>query len=204
MSFRLIIHLLRRAVWLETFTIIYNVLEGVVAITAGWLAGSIALVGFGLDSAIETTSAVVVLLHLQAEVRNRDPEAHEQAERRAERLVGATLIALSVYLLYESITTLLRHEVPAESFLGIALATLSLVIMPFLALAKHRTGHALGSKALIADSKETLICSYLSFTLLLGLALNAAFGWWWADPAAALAMVPFIFREGREAWQGED
>lgn len=197
-------NLLRRAIRLETFTVVYNILEGVVAVAAGWLAGSIALVGFGVDSTIETASAVIVLLRFRAEARGHDPDAHVITERRAERLVGVTLFALCAYVLYESITTLARQDAPAESPVGIFLAALSLAVMPFLALAKRRTGIALGSRALIADSKETLICSYLSFSLLLGLGLNAAFGWWWADPVAALIMVPFIFREAREAWEGDD
>ena len=196
--------LLRRAIRLEVFTVAYNILEGVVAIVAGALAGSIALIGFGVDSTIETISAVIVLLRLQEEARGHDPDSHVMTERRAERFVGVTLFALCAYVLYESITTLARHDMPAESPVGIVLAALSLAIMPFLALAKRRTGQALESRALIADSKETLICSYLSFSLLLGLGLNATFGWWWADPVAALVMVPFIFREAREAWEGED
>jgi cation diffusion facilitator family transporter len=195
--------LLRRAVRLETFTIIYNVLEGVIAVTAGYLAGSIALVSFGLDSVIETTSAVAVFARLRAETRSRDPGAHEKAERRAERIVGVTLLALCLYVLFEAGSTLVRKEPPAVSAVGIVLAAVSLLVMPPLALAKRRTGRALGSRALIADSVETLVCSYLSFALLLGLGLNAALGWWWADPLAALVMVPFILREGLEAWRGE-
>lgn len=195
--------LLQRAVRLANFTIAYNVIEGIVAIGAGWLAGSIALVGFGLDSTIETVSAVVVLLRLRAELRTRDPGAHQAAERRAEKFVGGTLFALCAYVLYESVSTLLLREAPAASPIGIVLAALSLAIMPWLALAKRRTGQALGSRAVIADSTETLICSYLSFALLLGLVLNAAFGWWWADPVAALVMIPLIFQEAREAWRGE-
>lgn len=196
--------LLRRALRLETLSIGYNILEAVVAIGAGWIAGSIALVGFGFDSAIETTSAVVVFLRLRAEARNRTSGAtFERAERRAERVVGVTLIALAAYVLYESVATLIRGDEPAESLVGIVLAAMSVVLMPFLAWAKLRTGRALHSRALIADSKETFVCTYLSFTLLVGLGLNAAVGWWWADPVAALLMVPLIFREGREAWRGE-
>jgi cation diffusion facilitator family transporter len=195
--------LLQRAVRLEIFTIAYNVIEGIIAVAAGWVAGSIALVGFGLDSTIETASAVMVLLRLRAELRSRDPSVHEAAERRAERFVGGTLFALCVYVLFESISTLLQREAPEVSPVGIVLAALSLVIMPWLAVAKRLTGQALGSRAVIADSTETLICTYLSFTLLLGLGLNATFGWWWADPIAALVMVPLIFQEAREAWRGE-
>jgi divalent metal cation (Fe/Co/Zn/Cd) transporter len=195
--------LLRRGIRLETFTIAYNLLEGIIAIGAGWLAGSIALVGFGLDSTIETTSAIVVLLRLCAQARGQDPETLETGERRTQRFVGVTLLALCAYILYESITTLIRQETPSESTVGIVLASLSLVVMPYLGLSKRQTGRALRSGALIADSTETFVCLYLSFTLLVGLGLNAAFGWWWADPVAGLIMVPFIFREGREAWQGE-
>lgn len=196
--------LLRRALRLETLSIGYNVLEAILAIGAGWIAGSIALVGFGFDSAIETTSAVVVFLRLRDEARDRGSRAtFEQAERRAERVVGVTLIALAAYVLYKSVGTLIRADEPAESPVGIAVAAVSVVLMPFLAWAKLRTGRALHSRALIADSKETFVCTYLSFTLLLGLGLNAALGWWWADPVAALLMVPLILREGREAWRGE-
>ena len=195
--------LLRHAVRLAIFTIINNVIEGIIAITAGWLAGSIALVGFGLDSGIETVSAVAVFLRLRAELRSRDPGGHEAAERRAERIVGGTLFALCLYVCFESISTLVLREAPSSSPMGIALAALSLIVMPWLAVAKRRVGQTLGSRAVIADSTETLICSYLSFTLLLGLGLNAAFGWWWADPVAALVMVPLIFQEAREAWRGE-
>jgi len=196
-------HLLRRAIRLETLSLGYNVIEAVIAIGAGWIASSIALVGFGFDSAIETTSAVVVFLRLRAEANSRNPgESFERDERRAERVVGATLIVLAIYVLYESVNTLIRMEEPAESPVGIVLAVLSVTLMPLLARAKLRTGKALHSRALIADSKETLVCTYLSFTLLLGLGLNAALGWWWADPVAALLMVPLIFREAREAWSG--
>jgi divalent metal cation (Fe/Co/Zn/Cd) transporter len=196
--------LLRRAVRLEVFTVGYNVVEGVIAIAAGLVASSIALVGFGLDSGIETLAAVVVLRRMLLEARGGDPETLEKEERRAARLVGATLFALCAYVLFESISTLARQEPPRESLVGIVLAAVSLLIMPLLALAKRRTGEALGSRALIADAAETVACAYLSFTLLLGLGLNAALGWWWADPVAALVMIPFIFREAREAWEGEE
>ncbi|MFQ5599221.1 MAG: cation diffusion facilitator family transporter [Candidatus Krumholzibacteriia bacterium] len=195
--------LVRRAVHLEMFTVGYNILEGVVATSLGWLAGSIALVGFGIDSAIETLSALVVLRHMQLAARSTTPADHEHEEKRAQRIVGATLFALCAYVAYESTLTLATREAPSESPIGIALAALSLVVMPFLAWAKRRTGHALDSRALVADAAETIVCAYLSFTLLMGLALNATLGWWWADPIAALVMVPFIFREAREAWEGE-
>jgi len=196
--------LIRRGVRLEQFTVAYNIVEGVIAVTAGWLAGSIALVGFGADSAIETLSALVVLRRLQQETRGSSAEAREAAERRAQRVVAVTLAALCVYVLYESAHTLLARRAPQESHVGIVLAALSLVVMPFLARAKRRVGRALGSRALVADAAETLACAYLSLTLLLGLVANAVLGWWWADPAAALIMVPFILREAREAWEGEE
>ncbi len=196
--------LLQRAVRLETFTLTYNVLEGVIAITAGWMAGSIALLGFGYDSAIETASAWMVLRRFRAELRGGDPDSHERAERRTQRFVGFTLFALCAYVAYESISTLVERRAPDSSLVGVGLAALSLLIMPILAVTKRRTGVALASRALIADASETFACAYLSFTLLLGLVLNATVGWWWADPAAALIMVPWIFREAREAWQGDD
>jgi divalent metal cation (Fe/Co/Zn/Cd) transporter len=178
------------------------VLEGIIALLAGWLAGSIALLGFGLDSTIETLSAVVVFLRLYEEGRGHDADAHVMTERRAEQIVGGTLFALCLYILYQSTDTLVRREAPAESTVGIVLAAVSLVSMPVLAVIKRRTGAALGSRALMADATETLVCAYLSFTLLVGLAMNALFGWWWADPLAALIMIPFIFHEAREAWEG--
>jgi divalent metal cation (Fe/Co/Zn/Cd) transporter len=125
-------------------------------------------------------------------------------EKRTEQFVAGTLFALCVYILYQSTATLIEGNAPEESAVGIILAAVSLVLMPLVAAAKRRTGAALGSRALMADATETLICAYLSFTLLLGLGLNALFGWWWADPAAALVMIPFIFHEAREAWRGED
>lgn len=196
--------LLQRGIRLEQFTAGYNVLEGVVAITAGVLAGSVALVGFGADSAIETLSALVVLWHLQQEKRGGTAEALDCAERRAQKLVAVTLAALCAYVIYESVRTFWMQQPPQESRVGIGLAALSLVLMPILGLAKRRTGRRLGSRALVADAAETMACAYLSLTLLLGLVANALFGWWWADPAAALVMVPFILREAREAWEGEE
>lgn len=195
-------NLLRRGLWLVGITLGYNILEGGVAVTAGWLAGSVALVGFGIDSAIETVSAVVVFLRLSEEYRGRDGD-RVITERRAERFVGASLLGLCIYIGYRSISVLIRHDPPDESTVGIVLAALSLTLMPILAVAKRRTGRALGSRALMADATETLVCTYLSFTLLLGLGLNALWGWWWADPAAGLIMIPFILREAREAWLGE-
>lgn len=192
---------LRRGVWLEYFTIGWNSLEAVVAIGAGLLAGSIALVGFGLDSIIEVVSGTILLWRLRAELTGADSEASEHAEGRALFAVGVSFFVLGAYILYESGKKLWLQERPQESLVGLVLACLSLVVMPALAFAKHRTAEKLGSRALAADATETAICSYLSLTLVLGLGLNAWLGWWWADPVAALAMLPLIVNEGREAIQ---
>ena len=190
--------LLRRAIRLEYFTIGWNTLEALVAVTAGVLAGSIALVGFGLDSVIETTSGVALLWRLRQE---GDVEA--EAESRALRIVGLTFFALAAYVAYEAVGDLWRRAEPRESLVGMILAVVSLVVMPLLGYGKRRIARRLGSRALAADAMETYLCSYLSLTLLLGLSLNAWLGWWWADPVAALAMVGFMIREGTEAFRPE-
>ncbi|RME73713.1 MAG: hypothetical protein D6776_06520 [Planctomycetota bacterium] len=192
---------LRRGLRLEALSIGWNVVEAVIAIGAGWLAGSIALVGFGLDSVIETIAGVALYRRLGAELGGVDEETAESHERRALAIVGGTFFLLAAYILFEAGTTLWLREPPQESVLGMALASVSLVVMPLLAIMKKRTGDALGSRALVADANETFVCVYLSATLLLGLGLNALVGWWWADPVAALLMVPFVLREGREAWE---
>ena len=189
---------LRRGLWLEYFTVGWNSLEAVVAIGAGLLAGSIALVGFGLDSIIEVVSGGVLLWRLRAELTGADSEASQRAERRALFTVGISFFMLGAYILYESSKKLWLQERPQESLVGLLLAFLSLVVMPALALTKYRVAKRLGSRALAADATETAICSYLSLTLVLGLGLNAWLGWWWADHVAALAMLPFIIHEGRE------
>ncbi len=191
--------LLRRGLLLEALTIAWNVIEAIVAIGAGWLAGSVALVGFGLDSTIETVAAGALYHRLRAERRGATSEKTEALELRALRIVGVTFFALALYIVYEAGSTLWMREPPDPSRLGIALAVLSLVVMPFLAWAKLRTGQALQSRALIADAKETIACTYLSLMLLLGLGANALLGWWWADPVAALAMLPWVVKEGFEA-----
>ena len=188
----------QRAIRLEYFTIGWNSLEAVVAITAGWLAGSIALVGFGLDSIIETASGAALLWRLR---QRGDFEA--AAESRALRFVGLTFFLLAAYVTFESVRDLRGARQPAESLLGIALAAVSLVVMPLLGRAKRRLARRLGSRALAADGMETYLCSYLSFALLFGLGANAWLGWWWADPVAALLMVAFMLREGIEAFRGE-
>jgi divalent metal cation (Fe/Co/Zn/Cd) transporter len=191
--------ILDRALWLERLTIAWNVAEAVIAVGAGWLAGSIALVGFGLDSVIETIAAVALYRRLRAELAGATEDEAEAHERKALWIVGVTFLLLSAYIAFEAVSTLWTTELPQASPVGIILASVSLVVMPVLALAKHRTGKALESRALVADAKETFVCSYLSLTLLAGLGLNALFGWWWADPIAALAMLPFVLHEGWEA-----
>jgi divalent metal cation (Fe/Co/Zn/Cd) transporter len=190
----------RRGKQLEYFTIAWNALEGLAAVVAGALAGSISLVGFGIDSFIEVTSGGVLLwrMSVDADVRKR-----EQREKLSLRIVGVCFLALAAYVGYESISDLVSRKSPEHSVPGIVLACVSLVVMPLLSRAKKRVGNELGSAAMHADAKQTDFCVYLSVILLLGLLLNAALGWWWADPAAALIMVPLIAREGVEAMQGE-
>lgn len=190
--------LLRRGVALEGLTVSYNALEGVVAVTAGLIAGSVALVGFGLDSVIEVASGLVLWWRLRAELEGRSGRF---VETRAARWAGLLLLALALYLVTEAARRLLTGDRPEESPVGIAICGLSLIVMPLLARAKLRTARALESRALRADAHETIVCAWLSLTTLSGLALNAAAGWWWADPLAGLAMVPLILREGLEAIQ---
>ena len=192
-------NLLRHALRLEALTIGWNVLEAVVAITAGALAGSIALVGFGLDSVIETVAAATLYRRLRAEIGGVTAQEVASQEQRALRVVGITFLALAAYILFEAGSTLWTQEAPGTSAVGIGLAALSLVVMPILAFAKLKAGRRLGSRALIGDSKETFVCSYLSLSLLLGLGANALFGAWWADPVAALCMLPWVVKEGFEA-----
>ncbi|HEV8338356.1 MAG TPA: cation transporter [bacterium] len=192
--------LLRRGRHLEVFTILWNSAEGIVAVVLGVLAGSIALVGFGIDSFIEMSSGVVLLWRLQS---RRDRETAERAERTALGLVGLSLLLLAAYIIYESGSALLHREAPSTSVPGIILALASLIVMPLLARRKRRVAVAINSRALEADALQTSICTYLSLILLGGLGLNALLGWWWADPVAALAMTPLIAGEGAEAVRGE-
>lgn len=203
-------NLLRHAIRLEAFTVGWNVLEALVAIGAGWRAGSIALVGFGLDSVIESISGVVLYGRLRHEARaladggGLSEEEQERRERRALRIVGITFFLLAAYVSYESVGKLVRRELPGPSPIGTGLLVLSLAVMPFLAHAKFSVARALESAALRADAKETLVCSLLSAITLAGLLLNRMLGWWWADPAAALALVPWLLREGWEMVRGEE
>jgi divalent metal cation (Fe/Co/Zn/Cd) transporter len=194
----------RIGLWLVGATLAYNVIEAVVAVWAGDRAASIALIGFGLDSLIECAAAAMLLWHLAAERRGIDGEQIERRERAVHRFVGTTFFLLAAYVVVEAGWTLWRQHPPAESIVGIALAGVSLVVMPLVSWGKLRAAREIGSRALAAEAKETLACSYLSLCLLLGLVMNAAAGWWWADPVAALCMVPWLIHEGREGWEGEE
>jgi divalent metal cation (Fe/Co/Zn/Cd) transporter len=188
----------RQALWLEYFTVGWNVIEAVVAIGAGLIAGSVALVGFGIDSGVEVISALGLLWRL----RKAGPEAsvaeESAAERRALYVVAATFFLLAAYITFEAVTALLDREEPDRSTVGLVLSVLSLAIMPALAWWKQRTGRQMHSRALVADAAETWVCSYLSLALLAGVGLYALFGWWWADPVGALAMLPVILWQGWE------
>lgn len=190
----------RRGISLEYLTIGWNVVECAVAVAAGLLAGSIALIGFGFDSAIESISGTVLLWRLHAERRGRHTAAVEQ---RALKLVGVSFLVLAAYVAFDSTKALWQREHPEHSVAGIILAVVSLIGMPLLARAKRKAAHHLGSAALKADARQTSLCGYLSAILLGGLILNFLFGWWWADPFAALVMVPIIANEGREALAGK-
>jgi divalent metal cation (Fe/Co/Zn/Cd) transporter len=185
---------------LEYFTITWNSFEGLVAIVAGAIAGSISLVGFGIDSFIEVTSGSVLLwrMSVDAEVHRR-----ELNERRALKVVGACFLLLAAYITYQSAFDLWSRRAPEHSIPGIVLACVSLIVMPLLSRAKRTVGRALGSAAMHADAKQTEFCTYLSAILLAGLLLNTLFGVWWADPVAALIMVPIIAKEGIEGLQGK-
>lgn len=197
--------LLRRGVWLATATVAWNAIEGVIAVSAGALAASVALIGFGVDSFVETASGAVVGWRLRAELTEH--AIHERAEameRRAGKIAGALLLGLAAYIIVDAGRRLFGFGAEAQgSKVGIVLTAISLVVMPLLGWAKLRTASSLRSGALRADAYETITCSGLSLTTLGGLLLNAAFGWWWADPLAALAIVPLAAREGLEGWLGE-
>ena len=186
-----------RARHLAYFTVVYNALEAVVAITAGVVASSVALISFGGDSVVESLSALVIVWQFRTAVP-------EERERQALRLIGLAFFALAAYITVDAIRTLLTGSDAETSPVGIAIAIASLLVMPCLAWAKRRAGHRLGSAAVLADSKQTLLCTWLSGALLLGLLLNAMLGWSWADPIAALVIAAFAAHEGLEAWRGEE
>ena len=186
----------RRARLLAGASVAYNVVEAVVAITAGLAAGSVALVGFGLDSVVEVSSGLIIVWQF----RHPLPQSRE---RRALRLMSLSFFALAGYVAVESVRTLVTGHSADPSPVGIGLGVASLLVMPFLSWAQRRTGRALGSNAVVADSTQTLLCTYLSAVLLVGLVLNATLGWSWADPIAGLVIAAVAVREGRQAWRGE-
>lgn len=186
----------RRARLLAAASVSYNVVEAVIAISAGLVAGSVALVGFGLDSIVEVSSGLIILWQF----RHPLPESRE---RLALRLMAISFLALAAYVAIESVRALVGGDAPDPSPVGIGLAVASLAVMPFLSWAQRRTGRALGSNAVVADSTQTLLCTYLSAVLLLGLVLNATVGWHWADPLAGLVIAAIAAKEGRDAWRGE-
>lgn len=191
------------AIWLLVFTILYNVVEGIVSVWFGNEAESIALFGFGLDSFIEVSAAGLMLWRLVQEWRDADPERLEVTGKTVHRYVGGTFLALAAYIGYESVHKLWTQELPSPTLIGIVIAALSAIIMPCLAWGKLKAANAIGSAALRAEAKETVACSGLSYILLVGLALNALFGWWWADPVAGLGMIPWLVKEGLEGLKGE-
>lgn len=188
---------LRRALQLEYFTITWNVIEAVIAIGAGIVAGSIALVGFGFDSSIEGFAASAVIWQLRG-------VQDEEREQRALKLIAITFFVLAAYVIFESARDLITNSEPETSTVGIVVAVVSIVVMPTLGFAKKRLADQMNSSVLRADAAETFLCSWLSVILLVGLVLNATVGWWWADPIAALGIAWLAIREGREAWEGED
>jgi divalent metal cation (Fe/Co/Zn/Cd) transporter len=193
--------LVRRGRLLSWLTLGYNSLEGVVSIVVGAMAGSVSLVGFGVDSVIEVVSGIAALWRLRAD---RDAARRARAEQVTLRIIGLSLLALAIYVLVEASRALYLREAPQRTIRGVVIAAASVMLMPLLARAKRRIGVALGSRALVADAMQTTLCTYLSVIVLAGLALNALFGWWWADPVAALCMVPLIAKEGTEGLRGED
>ncbi|MEU5673249.1 cation diffusion facilitator family transporter [Micromonospora sp. NPDC047762] len=188
--------LIRRVRLFVAATITYNLIEAAVAISAGTIASSTALIGFGLDSIIEVASAAAVAWQFSG-------PNHERRERTALRIIAISFFALAGYVGIESVRALLGTDRPEHSTIGLLLAAVSLAVMPILSAAQRRAGRELGSASAVADSKQTLLCTYLSAVVLLGLAVNSLFGWWWADPAAALTIAAVAIKEGREAWRGD-
>ena len=182
--------------WLVAATISYNIVEAIIAISAGTVASSTALIGFGLDSVIEVASAAAVAWQFSG----KNPEARE---RTALKVIAVSFFALAAYIVVESVRSLFGVEAAEHSTVGIILAAVSLVVMPFLSYAQRRAGRELGSASAVADSKQTLLCTYLSGVLLLGLLLNSLLGWAWADPMVALVIAGVASKEGREAWRGQ-
>jgi cation diffusion facilitator family transporter len=193
----------KKALFLSYFTVGYNILEGVASILAGVMAGSIALVGFGLDSFVESLSGGVMIWRFRQHGKISE-EKEEKIEKKAVKLVGYTFFILGVYVFYESVKKLYFREIPDPSLLGIIIAIVSMIVMPILFLMKYRTGKAVRSRSLMADSKETLACFFLSVALLIGLGLNYLFGFWPADPIVGLVIVVFLFKEGYSTLKEEE
>jgi divalent metal cation (Fe/Co/Zn/Cd) transporter len=189
--------LVRRIKFLVIFTISYNVIEAAVALIAGNIAGSIALIGFGLDSVIEVSSALAVAWQFAG----KDPERREKI---AFRIISVSFFGLAAFVSFDAVKSLLLHEAPENSLVGVIVAVMSLLIMPGVSLFQRKTGLELGSHSAVADSKQTLLCTYMSGVLLIGLAANGLFDWWWADPIAALIIAGLAVHEGIEAWKGEN
>lgn len=195
----------RRALRLEYLTVGWNVAEGAIAVAAALVAGSVALLGFGIDSFVECASGLVMIWRLRKEAASVGREEHVEAvERRALRLVAASLFLLAAYVAFDAITTLLHRDKPSFSAVGVALTGVSLAVMLWLARAKRRVARELGSRAMEADAFQTTACWWLSLAALVGVGLNGLFGWWWADPAAAVVISALIVKEGIEAWRGEE
>jgi divalent metal cation (Fe/Co/Zn/Cd) transporter len=190
----------RRGIRLGYVTILYNSFEAIGSLVAGVLAGSVALVGFGADSVIEVVAAAAAQWRLRADVRE---DRRKVVERVTHRIVGVSFIALGVYISADSALALLNTEPPEKSLFGIGVLVLSIIVMPLLAAAKTTVAHGIGSKALRAEARQTSLCAWLSVIALTGVGLNALLGWWWADPVAALGMVPIIFKEGIEGVRAE-
>ena len=193
----------RRALLLSYFTVAYNVVEGVVSILAGVMAGSIALIGFGLDSAVESLSGGIMIWRFKKST-DMSEEEEDRIEKKATKLVAYTFFILTAYILYESAEKLVLHEQPEPSLFGIIIASISIILMPILFYLKYKTGRELHSPSLIADSKETLACLFLSVALFIGLGLNLLFGWWQADPIVAIIVAILLAREGIEILSGKD
>jgi divalent metal cation (Fe/Co/Zn/Cd) transporter len=191
----------KKALNLSYFTVGYNIIEGIISILAASLSGSVALLGFGLDSFVESFSGFIMIWRFK---KKRTPQEEEKIEKRAVRLVGCTFFILAFYVAFESIKKLYQFEAPNPSILGIIIATLSIIIMPILSHMKYQTGKSLKSRSLIADSKETLACATLSIALLIGLGLNYFLGLWQADPVIGLVIAAFLIREGYESFIGEE
>jgi divalent metal cation (Fe/Co/Zn/Cd) transporter len=189
---------------LEQVTLGWNVVEGAVGVAAALSAGSIALLGFGVDSFVESGSAAVMIWRLRSEMRGVDEQTMEALDKRASKLIAVSLLALGAYVAFDSVRALWSGERPSPSLVGLVLLVVSLALMVWLARAKRQTAARLGSRAMAADAFQTTACWWLSLIAMSGLGLNAALGWWWADPVAALGMVYFLVAEGAEAWRGDD